>query len=66
VQVASIKTCVESAYGLRLQRLKLGYHKLLSTFAFNFNLRHYAKVENVLKQCELVAMAMVGRCRLTL
>jgi hypothetical protein len=41
VQVDSIKTRVESAYGVCNQRLKLKYDKLLSTFAFKFNLRHY-------------------------
>ena len=39
VQVASIKTRVESAYGVCNQRLKLCYHRLLSTFAFKFILR---------------------------
>jgi hypothetical protein len=41
VQVDSIKTRVESAYGVCNQRLKLKYDKLLSSFAFKFNLRHY-------------------------
>jgi hypothetical protein len=42
VQVDSIKTRVESAFGVCKQRLKLKYDKLLSSFAFKFNLRHYA------------------------
>jgi len=41
VQVDSINTRVESA---NIQSLKLHYHKLLLTFAFNFNLRRYSWV----------------------
>ena len=37
VQAKLIDTCVESA---RFQCLKLNYDKLLSSFAFNYNLRH--------------------------
>jgi len=43
VQVASIKTRVESAPGFS-QRLKLKCDEPLSDFAFNFNLRRYSKV----------------------
>jgi len=39
VQVDSYRNRVEST--LWFQRLKLAYHKMLSTFAFNFNLRRY-------------------------
>jgi len=42
VQVDSIKTRVESAPWF--QRLKIKCDKLLSNFAFNFNLRRYTKV----------------------
>ena len=41
MQVGSIKTRVESAPGVCNQRLKLKYDKLLSSFAFKFNLRRY-------------------------
>jgi hypothetical protein len=43
VQVDSIKICVESAYVVFNQRLKLQHQSLLSTFAFNFNLRRCTK-----------------------
>ena len=43
MQVDSIKTCVDSAYVVCNQRLKLEYHELLSMFAFNFNLRRYTE-----------------------
>jgi hypothetical protein len=52
VQPDSIKTRVESAYGVCNQRLKLQYDETLSNFAFNFNLRHY----NVVSNAEAVAM----------
>jgi hypothetical protein len=42
VQVASIKTRVETAAWF--QRLKLKYDKMLSSFAFKFNLRRYSMV----------------------
>ena len=38
MQVHTIKTLVESPYGW-FQRLNLEYHKLLSHFAFKFDLR---------------------------
>jgi hypothetical protein len=41
VQVASIKTQVESAPGVCNQRLKLKCDEPLSNFAFNFNVRRY-------------------------
>jgi len=42
VRVDSIKTRVESAYGVCNQRLKVQYDEpLSSSFAFNFNLRRY-------------------------
>ena len=47
VQVDSIKTRVESAYGVCNQRLKVRYHKLLSAFAFNFNMRRYSWVRRL-------------------
>jgi len=46
VQVDSIKTRVETSACLWFQRLKLESHKLLSTFAINFNLRRHTKVVN--------------------
>ena len=57
--------------------MKLKYDTLLSNFAFNFNLRHYIKEDDKgaaarfkplqldFKACMFVAMAKVGRCRLT-
>jgi hypothetical protein len=39
MQVDSIKTRVESAYGVCNQHVKLEYHRQLSKFAFDFNLR---------------------------
>jgi hypothetical protein len=59
VQADSIKTRVESACGVCHQRLKAEYHKLLSTFAFNFNLRYYAVG---VADCD---SDKVRRCRLT-
>jgi hypothetical protein len=44
LQVDSIKTRVESAAWYQL--LKLKYDKLLSSFAFEFNLRRYIKGES--------------------
>jgi len=41
--VDSIKTRVESTYGVCNQRLKLQYDEMLSNFAFNFNLRRYTQ-----------------------
>ena len=46
MQVDGIKTHVESAFGVCNQRLKLKYDKLLSGFAFKFNLRHYTTAKN--------------------
>jgi hypothetical protein len=43
VKLDSIKIRAESAYGVCNQRLRLKYDKLLSSFAFKFNLRHYIK-----------------------
>ena len=41
-----IKTRVETAYGVCNQRLKLERHKLISTLAFNFNLRRCNQEED--------------------
>jgi len=41
VQVDSIKTRVESAYGVCKRRLNLQHDEMLSNFAFKFNLRRY-------------------------
>ena len=46
MQLDSIKTRVESAYGVCNQRLKLEYDGPLSNYAFNFNLCHYTVVES--------------------
>ena len=46
------------------QLLKLKYDKLLSSFAFNFNLRHYNWESAPLEGFE-AAFIKVGRCRLT-
>ena len=43
VQVGPINCCVESAYDVCNQRLKLQYDETLSESAFNFNLRRYNK-----------------------
>jgi ribosomal protein L44E len=40
-QVDSIKTRVKSGYGGFSQRLKVGYHKVVSTVAINLKLRRY-------------------------
>jgi len=63
VQVDGIKPRVESAYGVCNQRLKLESHKLLLTFAFNFNLRRHIKAAVAGKPADWI---LVGRCRLTL
>ena len=55
-QKKSIKTRVESAPGACNQRLRLKCDEPLSSFAFNFNVRHYI-VEWFAEE--------VGRCRLT-
>ena len=47
MQVASIKNRVVSCKCLWFQRLKLEYHKLLSTFAIKFNLRRYTKAQSI-------------------
>ena len=51
------------------ERLKLKYYKLLSTSAFNFNLRRYitemSANKTLLKQLE-DTLLKAGRCRLTL
>jgi len=44
MQAGSIKTRVEPSYDACIQRLRLECHKLLSTFAFNFNLCRYSTV----------------------
>jgi len=44
VQADSIKTRVESAYGVCNQHLKLQYGEPVSSFGFNFNLRRYVTV----------------------
>jgi hypothetical protein len=46
----------------RAKRLKLRFDKLLSSFAFNFNLRRYITVGQVLNEA---LGDKVGRCRLT-
>jgi len=46
VQVDSIKTRVESAFGFCNQHLKLKYVELLSNFAFKCNLRRYTAAHN--------------------
>ena len=52
VQVDSSKPGVESAYyGVCNQRGKLEYHKLLSTFASNFNLLRYSLVTWTASAC---------------
>jgi len=47
------------------QRMKLKHDKLLSSFAFTFNLRPYVK-DNARLTGVSDAMLKVGRCRLTL
>jgi len=46
------------------KRLKLKHYKLLSSFAFNSNLRRYIKAMMVKRNLDLTNE--VGRCRLTL
>jgi len=47
------------------KRLKLKYEKVLSKFAFNFNLRHHTPAGQT--EAALDALfALVGRCRLSL
>jgi len=50
------------------KRLKLKYDILLSSFAFNFNLRRYTKLDDFDNACSAYekAIDMAGRCRLTL
>ena len=51
------------------KRLKLEHEKLLSNFAFNFNLRRYTEGipdKQIKMLSEDVPCAEVGRCRLTL
>jgi len=45
------------------KRLKLKHEELLSSFAFNFNLRLY--ILNLQSAAGLTALDLVGRCRLT-
>jgi hypothetical protein len=46
--------------------LELECHKLVSTFAFNFNLRHYIEeFVQLIKPEQDMAANEVGRCRLT-
>ena len=54
-----------------IHRLKLNYVKLLSNFAFKFNLRRYNLVsdglpDNCMAIHKAVTAAKVGQCRLTL
>jgi hypothetical protein len=64
VQVDSIKTRVESAPGVCIQRLKLKCDEPLSNVAFNFNLRHYTEA-GFLYAGAAAFDGAVGRCRLT-
>ena len=48
--------------------MKVKYVKLLSNFAFNFNLRHYSGVDvdaEDVRAVSAVTTRMAGRCRLT-
>jgi hypothetical protein len=53
--------------------LKLKYDKLLSSFGFDFNLRHYTKPKSAQEDvqsgrgafCNISMNGQVGRCRLT-
>ena len=47
------------------QRLKLKHGKLLSKFAFNCYLSHYAEAADEDTKGKLEALFTVGRCRLT-
>jgi hypothetical protein len=72
LQLATIKTRVESAPGVCNQRVKLKCDEPLSNLAFNFNVRHYTTAFTALPYNHLDAFrlptlnAKVGRCRLTL
>jgi len=63
VQVDSIKTRIESAYGVCNQRLTPEHHELLAKVGFEFNPRRC--IEGELALC-LTAMRerQVGRCKL--
>ena len=68
MQVDSFKTRVESAHRFSSQRLKLEYHKMLSLFAFKFNLRQYT--QEIIAKCKAKwgrspENPKVGMCRLT-
>ena len=45
--------------------MKLKYDQLLSNFAFNCNLRHYAMGENLVAALQQLNVPEVWRCRLT-
>ena len=60
MQVDSIKTRAESAYGVCNQRLKLQYDGPLSNSAFDFNWRRYKEVaagdtggSSLVRRCQL-------------
>jgi hypothetical protein len=58
VQIDSIKPMLKAPV---TKRLKLKYDELVSSFAFNFNLRQYTPEESMRR---VEALLMVGRCRL--
>ena len=58
MQVDSIKTCFESAYGFSAWFQKLQYDATLSNFAFNFNLRRYTEVA----EAAVVAVGILVVC----
>ena len=65
MQAVSIKPRVVSA--LWFQRLKLQYHELRSTFAFNFNLRRYvtgviADVDGITEELHRAGGAAAQQC----
>jgi hypothetical protein len=69
VQVDTLKPTLKAP---GTKRLKLDFDELLSSFAFKFNLRRYAKaIKNEVELAGMVeahlrdGVAMVGRCRLT-
>ena len=68
VQVLSLKPGTESAYGVCNQRLEAVYHELLSTCAFNLNLRRYIEGLGNLPRSEYAVVALitatVRRCTL--
>ena len=71
MQVDSIKIRIETKP--KFQRLQLKYAKLLSSFAFKFNLRRYNMVSLVegnehdpTGKASVQGVVMVGRCTLTL